>query len=177
MGGFDEDEIFLLSVDGVHCKTFEVRTDPGTKWYSHKSHGPGVTYLLGIAIKRNKLVWMDGPFPASTSDITIFRREGGLGDQIGKGKRAIGDSAFGGEPYKVAISHPGESEEVNKYKGTVKARHEVFNGRLKSFSILATEFRHNVKEHQAGFESVAVMVQYDMDTGHPLFDIHTPSED
>ena len=35
-GDFDDDEIFIVSVDGVHCKIFEPRTDPGSKWFDHK---------------------------------------------------------------------------------------------------------------------------------------------
>jgi hypothetical protein len=31
-GGFDFDEIFIVSVDGVHCRIQEVRKDPGAKW-------------------------------------------------------------------------------------------------------------------------------------------------
>ena len=29
----DDDDIFLVSVDGIHCCMFEVRRDPGGKWY------------------------------------------------------------------------------------------------------------------------------------------------
>ena len=68
----DDDDIFLVSVDGIHCRTFEVRRDPGKKWYSHKSHGAGLAYELAIAIRSDRLVWMNGPFYASKSDITIF---------------------------------------------------------------------------------------------------------
>ena len=49
-GEIDEDEINLITVDGVHCRTFEVRKDPSTKWYSHKSHSAGLAYELAIAI-------------------------------------------------------------------------------------------------------------------------------
>lgn len=169
-GGFDKDEIFLLSLDGVHCRTFEVRKDPSTKWYSHKHHGPGVTYLLGIAIKTSRLIWIDGPYPASKHDITIYRT-GGLKQLMKPGKRGIGDSAFSGEPNSISISHNEDSAEVRKYKGMVKARHETFNSRIKSFDILASIFRHDIALHQACFEAVCVLVQYDMENGHPLFDV------
>ena len=38
------DDIFILSVDGVHCRVQEVRKDPGSKWYSHKSHRAALSY-------------------------------------------------------------------------------------------------------------------------------------
>jgi hypothetical protein len=33
----------IVSVDGTHCRIFEPRTDPGSKSYSHKFNGPGVS--------------------------------------------------------------------------------------------------------------------------------------
>ena len=45
-------------MDGVHCRTFEVRKDPSTKWYSHKSHSAGLAYELAIAIRSDGLVWI-----------------------------------------------------------------------------------------------------------------------
>ena len=51
------------------------------------------------------------------------------------------------------------------------ARHEAFNGRLKSFKVLAEKFRHGQEKHKSVFEAVCVIVQYDMENGRPLFDI------
>ena len=56
-GGFDDDEVFQFTADGVHMKTYEVRKEPSKKWYSHKHHGPGLTYLVGIATKSQRVVW------------------------------------------------------------------------------------------------------------------------
>ncbi|KAG7340892.1 hypothetical protein IV203_024435 [Nitzschia inconspicua] len=47
-GEFKNDPIFVISVDGVHCKTYEARKNPTAKVYSHKSHGPAVAYELGL---------------------------------------------------------------------------------------------------------------------------------
>jgi hypothetical protein len=54
--GDKDDAVFILSVDGVHCRTYECRKDPSSKWYSHKHNGPGLTYELAIAICSNQLV-------------------------------------------------------------------------------------------------------------------------
>jgi DDE superfamily endonuclease len=169
-GNFDEDDVFLFTTDGVHCRTYEVRKEPSKKWYSHKHHGPGLTYLIGIATKTQRVVWIDGPHPASTHDVTIFRRQGGLGDQVKEGTRGIGDSAFSGEPEKIAISHPGERDDVAKMKARLKARHETFNARIKSFNILSGQFRHDIVHHGMAFEAVCVLVQYDMQNGNPLME-------
>jgi hypothetical protein len=118
------DETFICSVDGVHCRIYEARKDPGSKWYSHKSNSAGVVYELGIAIRSNRLVWIRGPFPASTHDITIFR--GGkkketkdpeaLQFQIPEGKKMIGDSGYKGESEKVTITREGDSDNLKKFK-------------------------------------------------------------
>jgi hypothetical protein len=149
-------------------KTYEVRKDPSKKWYRHKHHGPGLTYLIGIAIKSQRLIWLDGPHPASKHDVTIFRRVGGLGEKVAEGKRGIADSAFSGEPNKIAISHPGDHPDVKKMKGRLKVRHKTFNSRNKSFNVLANTFRHEIEFHGPVDEALCILVQYDMQNGHPL---------
>ena len=74
-GDWEDEDIFVVSVDGVHCRIREVRRDPSAKWFDHESHGAGLTYEIGIAIRSGKLVWIKGPFPASTHDVTMFRGE------------------------------------------------------------------------------------------------------
>ena len=115
------DDIFIITVDGVHCRVQEVRKDPGTKWYSHKSHGAALGYELGIAIRSDRLVWINGPFPASRHDITIYKYGSGTEDSpqrnlksmIPKGKRAIADSGYAGEDNNtISVSREGDSDEV-----------------------------------------------------------------
>jgi hypothetical protein len=72
-GGWEDDEIFIGSVDGVNCRIQEVRKDPGSKWFDYKSNGAGVGYELGIAIQSGNLIWIRGPFTASTHDVTKLR--------------------------------------------------------------------------------------------------------
>jgi hypothetical protein len=140
-GEWGDEEIFVVSVDGVHCRIREVRKNPSTKWFDHKSHGAGLAYEIGIAIQSGNLVWIKGPFPASTHDITIFRGEAEvdetltknagpaqpqapapecLRDKIKDGQRAVGDFGYQGEPTKVSITQPGDSHEVKKFKARVK---------------------------------------------------------
>ena len=113
-------EIFIVSVDGTHCPIYEPRTDPSSKWFSHKFNGRGVAYELAISIFKNQLVWINGPFPASKHDITIFRSEddpsAGLMSRIPEGKRAIGDSGYSGEPTKVSITRDDDDKETKKFK-------------------------------------------------------------
>ena len=181
---FKEEEIFVVSVDGIHCTIFEPRKDPSTKWYSHKSNSAALTYELAVAIQSNRLVWIRGPLPASQHDITTFRG-GKIGEakspnalifQIPDGTKAIGDSGYRGEPNKISVSRPADTEAVRKFKGRVKARHETFNSRLKAFKILSTRFRHKLSietmdEHRVVFVAICVLCQYDMESGHGLFQV------
>ena len=175
-----EDDVFIMTVDGVHCRVQEVRKDPGSKWYSHKSHGAGLSYELGIAIRSDRLVWINGPFPASKHDITIFKFGSGdrnspgtnLKSMIPVGKRVVADSGYSGEDNNtISVTREGDSKEVKEMKARAKSRHETFNSRIKSFTILSTEFRHNIALHQAVMESVCVLLQYDMESGHGLFEV------
>ena len=179
-GELDDDDIFIISVDGVHCRVREVRKDPGTKWYSHKSHGAALTYELAIAIRQNRLVSIKGPYPASKNDLTIFRCGDGdknnpqpaLKDKIPDGKRAIADSIYRPEDGKtVSITRRGDSTAVKEFKARAKSRQETFNRRIKSFHILATEFRHDISHHQMVMEAVCILCQYDIENGHGLFEV------
>jgi hypothetical protein len=144
-----------------------------------------VNYELGIAIWTNRLVWIAGPFHASEHDITIFRGgikttplaerdQNALFFQIPEGKKAIGDSGYEGEAYEggpMSISRELDDPATKSFKGRVKSRHESFNGRLKSFNVLDSAFRHGRDKHAAAFEAVCVAVQYDLENGHPLFGV------
>jgi hypothetical protein len=172
MGDFEHDTIFIITVDGVHCRTYEARKNPTAKVYSHKTHGPAVAYELGLAIYEDRLVWINGPFDASTHDIAMFRSEhdpgSGLMSHIPEGKRAIADSGYKGEPTRVTTHRENHSKEMRKFINRVRARHENFNARIKSFKILSERFRSDRVHHKSAFESVCVLCQYDLENGHPL---------
>jgi hypothetical protein len=163
--------------------------NPGSTHYSHKFNGAGVSYELGIAIYSSRLVWIAGPFPASSHDLTIFR--GGKPNEpkdpnalifkIPQGKKGIGDSAYSaeaGENGKMTVSCDEDPIDLKKFKARAKARHETFNGRLKAFQVLDIPFRHHQLLHVSVFEAACVAVQYDLDNGYPLFDmLHQQVED
>ena len=69
-----EQEKFIITVDGVHCRTCEPRTDPSAKWYTKKHNCAGFSYELGVAIFHNQLCWINGPFPAGENDMKIFKK-------------------------------------------------------------------------------------------------------
>ena len=92
-----------------------------------------------------------------------------LANKILDGNRAIADSAFSGSK-KVSTRMPGDSAEVKRFKERVLARQETLFRRFKRFGILSQRFRHGIKQHRMVLDAVAVVTQYDMENGHPLFD-------
>jgi hypothetical protein len=114
---------------------------------------------------------MRGPYPAGKPDIVVFR-EGGLKEKIPLGMKCIADNGYRGE--KQLISTPANSLDaagVKELKRRARARHESFNGRLKNFRCLDVRFRHNIDKHKTAFEAVAVICQYQLENGAPLFHV------
>jgi hypothetical protein len=172
------DETFILSVDGVHCKIMEPRTDPGSKWYSVKSNGAGLAYELAIAINHNQLCWINGPFPAGTNDMSIFKKPNGLRSRMPRGKRVIADEGYVGEPWMLSTRNPLDSTPLKDFKRRAKGRQESFNSRIKCFNILKHEFRGKgsqgvgkLEKHKRAFEACCILVQYEMGNGRPLFEV------
>lgn len=174
-------EIFIVSVDGVHCTIQEPRQMPSSTWFSHKTHGPALSYEIAIAIQHNQVVHINGPFPAGIPDITIFRKEGGLKSKIPDGKYGTADRGYIGEP-KLRTPNSRDTQLAKDFKKRSQARHETFNARLKNFKILSTRFRHRHTphgkqpvtchdNHRSAFEAVCVLLQFDMENGHPLLPI------
>ena len=60
------------SVDCVQCQVNEFCTDPHSKWYSHKLNSAGFTYKVLNDVCDDRALWVAGPKPASTHNITFF---------------------------------------------------------------------------------------------------------
>ena len=66
-----------------------------------------------------------------------------------------------------AHDHPA----VKEFKSRVQMRHEQFNGMLKEYCALFDQFRHQQEQFKVCFEAIAVLCQYRMENGEPLFDL------
>lgn len=166
----DDEAKLFATIDGIHCRIQEPRTDnPGSHWFSHKSNGPGVTYELVIHTKKQQLMWIKGPKPAATKDLTMAREPNGILEKIPDGKKIIGDKAYRGEPDKISAPNLHDCLMASTYKGRARSRHETFNKRIKDFQIINQRFRNKLSKHQIAFEAVCVLVQYDIETDNPLF--------
>ena len=116
-------------------------------------------------------VWINGPFKASKSDITIYRE--GLRQLIPAGKLVVADKAYRGEPDTVSYPSELDDNEVAAIKRRIRAQQETFFSRMKAFQVLRQPFRHKpvMEKHEACFTAVAVLVQYGIENGSPLFHI------
>jgi len=165
-----DDDAFIITVDGTHCRINKRRTQPIAQWYSNKYIKAGLAYELAIAIHSNNLVWINGPFPAVQNNLQIWRKEGGLKGKIPANKRVIADKGYQGEP-QISRQNPNDTQEVKEFKKRARARHESFDGCIKKYKILEEQFCHGIAKHKAVFEAVCVIVQYQMENGHPMFDV------
>jgi hypothetical protein len=127
--------VFLITVDGVHCRVSEPKHPKQSKYprfYSHKFNQAGVDYELGILVYHNALVWMNGPFPAGDHNINVFRNKG-LKAKIPTGKKVIGDNGYCGEDAIISTPNAHYPAELRKFKSCAQSRHESFNAKLKVF--------------------------------------------
>lgn len=50
-GEFKDNEIHVISVDGVNYSTQEFRLTPDTKFYNHKKNNCGLKYTFALALR------------------------------------------------------------------------------------------------------------------------------
>ena len=172
VNGGENRPIILLTVDGVHIRVQEPqheRYSKNPKFCSHKFHTSVVNYEVALDLAKSRIVHINGPFEASTHDITIFRQE--LLQKIPTGHFCIADRGYTGEPDKVMGPNSHDTEQVRKFKGRARSRHESVNKRFKNFKMLEHTFIHDLQLHEWVFDAVAVVVQCQMDVGWELFDV------
>jgi hypothetical protein len=134
--------------------------------------------------------WINGPFAASTHDITILRGGSSNESKNKWNKKAlyfnipcsieklVGDSGYSGQPDKVTTTSDAHAPETKGLFKRIKSQLETCNGRFKNFNVIGHAFRHKggtdekLRKHKAAFEAVAVLVQYDIESGKSLFEVH-----
>ena len=173
----NDQTIFIITVDGVHCRIEEPTHESfseNTKYYSHKFKSAALDYEIGVSIFEDKIVWVAGPYEAGKPDITIFRHK--LKQKIldsreasGVNHRAIGDKGYRGEREVLSVPSSQDTPRVRYFKSRALSRHETANARLKCFECLDETFRHGEAKHQQCFDSAAVIVQLQFENGSPLF--------
>lgn len=137
------------------------------RWYSHKFHGPGLRYEVGICIRTGKIAWAHGPFPCgSYSDVRIFRL--GMKRNLDEGELVVAD---GGYKDERCMACKDEQDPNREFFALVRARHETVNRRFKQFAVLGNRFRHSLKLHSFCFYAVCNITQLLLLSGEPLFSV------
>jgi hypothetical protein len=166
--------IWGLAFDGVHFHTEEkvhpeLPKDPAI--FSYKHNCAGFVYEFGVSLCDSTCVWMNGPFDAGNNDAQIFTERGLLDKLKSTKKRGIADGGYRGFSTYVSTPNSHDSDEVKIFKRRARQRNEKFNGMLKTFDCLSNRFRHTKEGLQSCVEAVAVITEYKMEFGEPLFDI------
>ena len=100
------------------------------KWYSHKFHGPGLRYDIGICIRTGDIVWAYGGLPCGEwPDIRLARSAFIFNLEVGE--KAIADRGYHDPNF---FDFPNGNNDQKKKE--ILARHETLNGRLKKFLLL-----------------------------------------
>jgi hypothetical protein len=168
-------EIFVVTIDGTDFKMWErkhPRLNQDKGQCSVKFNHGAAKYEIAISVYTAQVAWISGPYRGAEHDMTMLRR-GGLLDKIQPGKKAIADRGYRSSreevKSKISLPNPYDSKELNNLKSRARLRHETFNGRLKFFKVLSDTFRHGYDKHKFVVEAVAVIVQYQMDNGSPIY--------
>ena len=117
------------------------------------------------------LVWVEGPYPAGTPDITIFRN--GLSHHLDPFEHVEADDGYIGEaPRQVKCPKSAANPTENLgMQSRVRSRHETLNGRFKCWGILKQIYQHDVAKHSQVFWAIAVIIQLAINDGQALFGV------
>ena len=162
----------LVTVDGTHFRIYDKYRKNSKrhnkKWHSYKFNSAGVTYEMAVCIKTGDIVWINGPFVASTHDITMFRSR--LKDMLAAGEKAMGDRGYAGDQ-KAITPYEAKSCHHRRAMAALRARHETVNRRFKTFGALEQRFRHSPHKHHMFFRAAAVLIQLGHNNGYSHYDV------
>lgn len=167
---FDKPIIFngryvYVSVDGTDCQIMEPQPF-SPMWYSHKFHGPGVRYEIGLSVETGRLVWANGPYMCGKyPDNSIFCQQ--MKQKLLDGEFVIGDAGY--TDRKCIRQSPNHSDINSIWHSRLRARHETVNARLKSYQVLHQIFRHDKSLHSDCFHAVVQITALCLMTSNPLF--------
>ena len=167
----------FISVDCTDCPIYEPYPFD-KKWFSHKFNGPALKYEVAVCIKTGFIVWINGPFAGSKSDQSIFKD--GLSKELAADEAVEADAVynFSGGVAAMQVKTPavGWNSEERKEKSVARSRNERINGKLKTFNVLTTFFRHSkpreemTDKHRLCFTAVAVITQLKIEAGETVDD-------
>jgi len=174
-----EAEYFAISTDGVDFKLWERKH----KLYpydstamSHKFKSCAAKYIIALSVYEPKCVFIEGPFRGGKPDLDMFRECGLMQKMIDNEKVCIADRGFRSKIPKeqkcfALPDFMDAGKELYNTKSRARLRQETWNGRLKHFGALSQTFTNGFVKHGIVLRAVAVLVQYQMDNGSPIYSV------
>jgi DDE superfamily endonuclease len=170
-------EYFAISSDGVDFKLWERQHKLypfDAKAMSHKFKKCAAKYIIALSVYEPKCVFIEGPFRGGKPDLDMFRESGLMQKMMDNGKVCIADRGFRSaivqEQKCFALpDFMDAGRELYNTKSRARLRQETWNGRLKHFGVLSQTFTHGFVKHGTALRAVAVLVQYQMDNGSPIY--------
>jgi hypothetical protein len=147
-----------------------------SKNMSHKFKSCAAKYIIALSIYEAKCVFIEGPFRGGKPDLEMFRESGLMQKMIANKKVAVLDRGFRSKltTEKMCTALPDymdAGKELYNMKSRARLRQETWNGRIKHFGALSQTFTHGFVKHGIVLRAVAVLVQYQMDNGSPIYSV------
>lgn len=92
-----------------------------------------MSYEIAVCITTGDIVWIHGPFPAATPDITIFRFK--LKDMLLPFEMVLADRGYRGNN-KTLTPYMAKNSQHKRAMAVLRSRHEAVNRRFKTFKAL-----------------------------------------
>jgi hypothetical protein len=168
---------FAISADGVDFKLWERQHKLypyDTTAMSHKFRSCAAKYIIALSVYEPKCVFIEGPFRGGKPDLEMFVESGLMKKMQANGKVCIADRGFRSkiprEQKCFALpDYMDAGKELYNTKSRGRLRQETWNGRLKHFNALSQTFTHGFEKHGIVLRAVAVLVQYQMVHGSPIY--------
>jgi len=137
-------------------------------YYSGKKKRHTIKYEIGIHLLTGRIVWIAGPIPGSTHDITLCRRSGIL-TMLLPGEFIMADKGYIGEAQIITpFKTPTTTQKLfNSQLGQLRVIVENTYGRVKHFRCLKHEWTHDLSLHPLTFYFICQLVNLDV-IFHPL---------
>lgn len=172
-------EKFAISSDGVDFKLWERKHELypyDSQAMSHKFKSCAAKYIIALSVYQPKCVFIEGPFRGGKPDLDMFRESGLMQKLIENEKVCIADRGFRSKIPReqdcfALPDYMDAGKELYKMKSRARLRQETWNGRLKHFGVLSQTFIHGFNKHGIVLRAVAVLVQYQMDNGSPIYSV------
>jgi len=126
-----------LVIDGTLIPVDRVAADRPFYSGKHRKHGMNLQVIAGPG---GDIVWVSGPLPGATHDLTAARIWGIIRELAASGLVVLGDKGYLGEdgirtPYR-GRNKPASQKEANRAHARLRAPGERANAQLKSWRIL-----------------------------------------